>query len=125
MEFALFVWFASVIGNIAVVLTLGATACLGTFIIMVLAVAIHNETARSDDKRKYPLSNKMGKWALSLAFVGYMISAILPSEKTMYLMAGAYAGQQALQSETAAKVVTIVNSKLDEYIAEAEKSLKK
>lgn len=123
MEFALFVWFASVIGNISVVLALSATACFGTFILMVLSVAIHNDSYR--EKKKYPLSNSFGKWTISLAFVGYMFSAILPSEKTMYLMAGAYAGQQALQSETAAKVVTIVNSKLDEYIAEAEKSLKK
>lgn len=125
MEFALFVWLASVIGNIAIVLVLVGCACIATFLILTLIVAIHNDSTWKDDKKKYPISNRFGKWVLFLGFSGFMISAILPNEKTMYLMAGAYAGQQVMQSETAGKVVKIVNSKLDEYIAEAEKSLKK
>lgn len=43
----------------------------------------------------------------------------------MYVMAGAWAGQKMVQSEAAEKVVKIINLKLDEYLQEAEKELKK
>ena len=47
--------------------------------------------------------------------------AVTPSEKTVYMMLGAYSVQTALQSETASKVMRIVNNKLEEYLKEVEK----
>lgn len=52
------------------------------------------------------------------------VANIIPSQKTMYLMAGAWAGQAVVQSETADKVLKIVNGKLDEYLNDVEKSVK-
>ena len=42
----------------------------------------------------------------------------------MYVMAAAYGAQQVAQSETADKVVTLINNKLDEYIKDVKTSVK-
>lgn len=131
MEFALFVWLASVIGGISSFLH-GFGVCL---LVAISAWVFLNFISRGEYEKKYKpevyenagnhLKSKLWKFGVFLSVMLMFIASILPSQKTLYIMAGAYAGQQAIQSETAGKVVTIVNSKLDEYIAEAEKSLKK
>lgn len=80
-----------------------------------------------------------GKWAMNhakTAFIVLMVTStlltFLPSEKTAYLMVGAYATQKIAENEkvqeTGSKVLTIINQKLDSYvdegIAEATKAAK-
>ena len=50
-----------------------------------------------------------------------MTGLLIPNQKTVYMMAGAYVSQKMVQSETADKVVKIVNRKLDDYLEEVEK----
>lgn len=65
-------------------------------------------------------------WVLILG----VLNIIVPSEKTSYMMVGAYAAQTVAQSETVGKVLTesgkisnkiltIINGKLDTYVEEA------
>lgn len=124
MEFAIFVWLASVVGNLSAFFGMTATACLFMFFCMTVGVAMHNDLY-SRDKKTYTIRTGMGKLLMSYVVVAYIIAALIPSQKTMYLMAGAYGSQKVVQSEAADKVVKIVNSKLDEYLEEAEKTLKK
>ena len=52
--------------------------------------------------------------------IGVLLVAIqvfIPSERTIYMMAGAHYGMEALQSETAQKVAKLLNGKLDEELA--------
>ena len=80
-----------------------------------------------------------GKWAMGhvkTAMIFLITSSVvltfLPSEKTAYLMVGAYATQKIAENdkvqETGGKVLKIINQKLDTYIddgiAEAEKVAK-
>lgn len=80
-----------------------------------------------------------GKWAMGhvkTAMIVFITSSVLltflPSEKTAYLMVGAYATQKIAENdkvqETGGKVLKIINQKLDTYIddgiAEAEKVAK-
>ena len=68
---------------------------------------------------------RTAKWTIPFAVFLTLLTALLPSEKTLYLMAGGYFGQQVVQSEQVGKVVKIIDIKLDEYLKEAENKLKK
>lgn len=80
-----------------------------------------------------------GKWAmghvktsLTVLITSSLLLTFLPSEKTAYLMVGAYATQKIAENdkvqETGSKVLKIINQKLDGFIDEgieqAEKSTK-
>ena len=55
-------------------------------------------------------------------FVLLFLSVIIPSEKTMYMIAGASIGKEAVQSDSAIKAYNLLNKYLDE---ELEKLTKK
>lgn len=61
--------------------------------------------------------------ALSILF---SVAILIPSERTMYIMAGLYAGDKVLdtvsQSETFQKAEQLLNQKLDEMLKGEEKS---
>lgn len=112
MELALFVYLAGVVGNIGAFLTV-------TSIVLFLAVLFSVIHYSLDEKL-----SKLSKWYIVAPFIFGLLSAMVPSEKTMYLMLAGYTTQQVVQSETAEKVVKIVNTKLDEYIIEMYKKKK-
>ena len=132
MELALFVYIAGVIGQIvALIGNIAAFAtAFGVIILTLTGAAI--PFLYDTDMCKEGTRAKVLVWAkrallfvcLPVALLTSCTKAILPSEKTLYLMGGAYATQAVVQSETADKVLKIVNSKLDEYLEEVEKSVK-
>jgi len=82
-----------------------------------------------DDERRAKKKVADGIWAMGhvktlfkVFLVCVFISGILPSEKTAYVMVGAYATQKVAESgavqETGSKVLTIINQKLDQYVQE-------
>ena len=115
-----FVWFASVVPYISAVFFGIAAVLLGFLLIWFLGVAIHNDSYR--EQKKYPLTNGTsgGKWLMGLGIASALFWAMLPSEKTVYMMGGAYVGQSVIQSETAGKVKKLLDSKLDKYVEELE-----
>lgn len=62
-----------------------------------------------------------------LIFAAFITAIAIPSEKTMYMMAGAYATQQVYQSEEArqlgSKLVKLIDKKMVQYIGEAEEAI--
>jgi MFS superfamily sulfate permease-like transporter len=80
-----------------------------------------------------------GKWAMGhvkTSLIVFITSSVLltflPSEKTAYMLVGAYAAQKIAENdkvqETGSKVLAVINQKLDTYIEEgiekAEKAAK-
>ena len=57
------------------------------------------------------------------------ISVLVPSEKTMYVMVGAYAAQKVYESpaseKIAEKTLKVIETKLDSYINEASDTIEK
>lgn len=122
MELALFVWLASVIQSVSGVL-MGCAILLALVVVADLIHTIsHNEVY--SEKIKFPFQKTWGKWCTAGALFLALLTSIIPSEKTMYVMAAAYGAQKVAQSETAEKIVTLINSKLDEYIKDVETSVK-
>lgn len=66
--------------------------------------------------------------AIKFSFAGFFICSVLfavtPKERTMYLMAGAYIGQQALTSEVSKDLQEIVGLKINKYKKELQKEIK-
>ena len=86
--------------------------------------------AKRAEKSKWAMGHV--KTALCVFITSSFLLTFLPSEKTAYLMVGAYAAQKIAENdkvqETGSKVLTIINQKLDSYvddgIAAAEKAAK-
>lgn len=132
METMLFIWIASVISQIQFVVG-GICAVIAAYCVGKIVHAMFNSDY-SYTKRYEPEQYEKAmevwkfKWLKKPAFVIILLGltvSIIPSEKTMYMMAAGFAGQKVVQSETADKVVKILNSKLDEYLVEIEEKTKK
>ena len=132
MEFAIFVWLASVIPAIkALLLAVASLIVLYCWAKIMFAAITSGDTyyikkyapeeyAEAMDVLKF----KWMKWPAIFVTMLVVISTLLPTERTMYMMAAAYGSQQLVQSEAAEKVVKIVNSKLDNYVDEIEQRVK-
>ncbi len=64
------------------------------------------------------------KPSIITAFSCFLLAALTPSEKTAYLMLGAYATQEVVESEFGSKVLTIINKELDKILTEEIKEPK-
>lgn len=125
MAAMLFVWFAGVSASIKAFLVMVGFA-IGMCIIFIPLFA----GMAKDDETAHSLWAKLGKWFAPVIFVMFAVAACMPSEKTTYMMAGAYVGQKVLvESDASQKVYSIINKKLDAYLTEdttekAEKSVR-
>lgn len=112
-----------------------AAVIISTITTMVLLIYRAAECTQATyyDKAENEHRAKMAEWAMGHAkttFIVFVSSAtlltFLPSEKTAYLMVGAYATQKIAENdkvqETGGKVLTIINQKLDEYVDEGIKA---
>ena len=110
------VYFAGVVGGISAFL--GSMAFYGVLIAIFCAIMYMILWSNKRDPSKVLKRTLVTAMILSTLSGGFQ--ALMPSEKTVYMMLGAYAAQSALQSETAGKVMLIVNQKLDQYLTGAE-----
>lgn len=76
------------------------------------------------DKRWADLKKQVTRWITVIISCACVI-AVIPSEKTAYIMVAAYATQQIAESpataEISGKVITIINQQLDSYITQGVK----
>lgn len=116
----------------------GATAatavCAIVFLLMYRATECTQASyhSKSDNERRA----EMAEWAMKhvktsiYVLIGCTTAlTFLPSEKTAYMMVGAYATQKVAENQniqvTGGKVLELINQKLDEYIDEGVESVKK
>lgn len=120
MELALFVYLAGIAGNLRDVLLFVCFVSFAVLCVYAIIIGVGcNEGMWKFSERLKSLRNAV----ISVFSLGIFTAAI-PSEKTMYLMLAGYTTQQVVKSETADKVVKLINAKLDEYIIEINKEKK-
>lgn len=139
MELALLVYAISVLPNLATLAGLVCLIGLPILLVLLLLLFIELEPSLYDTKEgaEYKLKKRKTcvKWSRAIGVViaiSAVFAALLPSEKTAYIMVGAYATQKIAENvqvqETGRKVLTIIDQKLDQYITEglqkSEKVLK-
>lgn len=124
MSLALLVYLIGLLPNLEVLLVLLIFACFGGVFVAVMIYAMsHN------DYRGTPPTVVITRgWGIFWVSVGLFLvfcKAAVPSEKTAYLMVGAYATQKIYESpevqQVQTKVFSIINDKLDEYKKQDEK----
>lgn len=121
MELALFVYLSGVVGSVGVFLKL--TAAFG--VIGVIAYLIVMEYQINANNKKFSdFSSTLRNTCIAVFCLG-LTANLTPSEKTMYMMLAGYTAQTVVQSDTADKVLKVINSKLDGYLEEATKSKEK
>lgn len=85
----------------------------------------HGKLVNEHRAEKAAWAEKHIKSTFIVFIVSLTLQTFLPSEKTAYMMVGAYATQKIAENEkvqeTGSKVLTIINQKLDEYVDEGIK----
>lgn len=132
MELALLVYFASVVGSVstllcslAFILSSVSTAFIVTLLFGNLGVKQYGETEEvlnNQLKIKSTLTKSV-KWTIPFAVIFELLSVLLPTERTVYLMTAAYATQTIAQNDRVQKigndVLEVVENKLSEMKGES------
>ena len=127
MELALLVYFASVVGSVSTLLCLlsfilssVSTAFIVTLLFCNLGVKQYEETEeelKNQLKIKSTLTKSV-KWTIPFAVIFALLSVLLPTERTVYLMTAAYATQTIAKNDRVQKiggdVLEVVENKLGE-----------
>ena len=139
MDLALLVYGINVLGKLGIVLGLATAFGIVVFAISTLVRVFHTKEtwdSKHDDEIKQgrrDASVTVMKYAGSIVVISILLNVILPNEKTAYTMVAAYAAQKVSENDKvqqmSGKVLTIIEQKLDGYIAEgikeAESKVKK
>lgn len=113
MELALLVYFASVVGSVSNLLGFSAYMlfCISAAFIMALLTVDISLNIKS-------VLTKSIKWTIPLTIIFALLSVLLPTERTVYLMTAAYATQTLAQNDRVQKigsdVLEVVENKLSE-----------
>lgn len=115
MELALLVYGVSLLnGLLGFLLALAIVTAMGVIISGGLCLESYGDTAAA--------KLWLRRWLIALAVIGFT-SVIIPNERTAYMMVAAYATQKIAETPeakvTGDKVLTLINSKLDQLILEA------
>lgn len=116
MELALFVYLASFVESLGVLFTQATIAVIVATVVFLIVIFYQMDVNGEPFSQFYKTLRNL---CVSVFCLGFFTAAI-PSEKTMYMMAGAYATQSVVQSETMQKVVDLVNLRLDEELAKVK-----
>ena len=128
MELALLVYFASVVG------TFSGLLCLLSFLLFSVSIAFvitllvgdlgvktrygETEEELNNQLKIKSILTKSVKWTIPLTIIFALLSVLLPTERTVYLMTAAYATQTIAQNDRVQKigsdVLEVVEKKLIE-----------
>ena len=132
MELALLVYFASVVGTFSGLLGLLSFLLFSVSIAFVITLLIgdlgvkkrdgENEEELNNQLKIKSILTKSIKWTIPLTIIFALLSVLLPTERTVYLMTAAYATQTIAQNDSVQKigrdVLEVVEKKLSEMKGE-------
>ena len=118
MDLALFIYLADVVDRLSTTASVIAVLTgMGTVFLSILYMLARPDPRDIETAKGFFSGLKVcgSVFAVSLA-----LALFAPSKNTMYLMAGGYAAQELVASDTGAKVITIINQELDKMIGVTE-----
>lgn len=133
MELALLVYGISVMSSAGGFLAaiMGGFSVYLTIQLIRMIDSKHNRSSRYltkgkdwHDQHEKKLFTSMKKIITGMCITG-LVGVLLPTEKTMWMMTAAYAGQSAVQSETARKLGVLIEKKLEGLIEGIDEEAKK
>jgi hypothetical protein len=129
MDLALLVYAISLLAPIGTVTMITAIIAALSIAGLMLYRAADCSQEQYYDKARNEKQTEKASWAMSrvgdafkVLIPAVFILIILPTQKTAYMMVGAYAAQKVVENksvqDTGGKVLTLINQKLDQYIDE-------
>jgi hypothetical protein len=135
MELVWLVYFISMLDSIIPVIGLTIACC----ILYIIGLTIYKDVECSDSdyytgqalerrKVKRDAADKALKKTFTILVVAVIMTVVIPSKKTAYIMVGAYVAQRIAESgeikDVGTKVYQLINKQLDSYLAEEVKDSK-
>lgn len=125
MELALLVYGISALSNFVFFLVF---ICIFLVIMTLFALASYDCNYTDDKKELWTLTSKTVRKYLVATLILSLVITLIPSQKTMYVMVGAYAAQKVAQApETkviSEKVLKIIEIELDAQVNEVKQITK-
>ena len=132
MELALLVYFASVVGTFSGLLGLLSFLLFSVSIAFVITLLVgdlgvkkrygETEEELNNQLKIKSILTKSVKWTIPLTIIFALLSVLLPTERTVYLMTAAYATQTIAQNDRVQKigsdVLEVIEKKLSEMKGE-------
>jgi len=113
MNAALFFYFAEMLNNIGVLLSIIGVGGILLFGIMTLAILVNDE--------RYHGKN----WGWIIPSICLVITCFIPSSKTMYMMAGAVLTEKAIDTKVGQQIIDLLELKLDSELKKARDEITK
>lgn len=118
MTLAFLVYLAGVITSLSHAIAIIFIATCGAYVLYTIGYLIFNE---SDWKNR----GKFYKWPLAVILSAMFVKVLLPSERTMWMMAGAYTAQTVVESNVGKQTVELIELKLQDEIAKLKEKVQK
>ena len=128
MELALLVYFASVVGTFSGLLGLLSFLLFSVSIAFVITLLVGNLGVKQYlDETEEELNNQLKiksiliksiKWTIPFAVIFTLLSVLLPTERTVYLMTAAYATQTIAQNDRVQKIGSDVLEVVEKELSE-------
>jgi len=116
MELALFVYLASLTDNLV-----GAAVLCGCLLVCVLGIRYIHWACENRGREEYKPDTRSN---IRLVIACVLLAVFTPTKSTMYLMAGAYVGQEVATSEATNKfldkTMRIIDKELDKLLEVTE-----
>lgn len=131
MELALLVYAVSLLEGITAMGTAGIvfSICLAVCALLYLLCMYETTHDKQERLKQWKTAKRIWWSAFGILLLCGVVKTITPTEKTAYVMIGAYATQQIATNsatvEVGGKVLKIINQKLDTYVADGEKAVAK
>ena len=128
MELALLVYFASVVGSVSILLWLSSFILLSISTVFIVPLLVGNlgvkqysyntgQELENELKIKKVLTKSI-KWTIPLTIIFALLSVLLPTERTVYLMTAAYATQTIAQNNRVQKIGSDVLEVVEKELSE-------
>ena len=128
MELALLVYFASVVGTFSGLLGLLSFLLFSVSIAFAITLLIGNlgvktyyyvtEEELNNQLKIKSILTKSIKWTIPLTIIFALLSVLLPTERTVYLMTAAYATQTIAQNDRVQKIGSDVLEVVEKELSE-------
>ena len=142
MELALLVYAISVLGSLAPTLAVLLFMAIAAMAISAIAMCTwafdgteyswnlnKDGSLKEGIKRARDLTQRIFKWSAITSIALAFVIVIVPSQKTAWIMVGAYATQKVAEDprtvELGGKVMTVINQQLDQLIEDGTKKATK
>ena len=113
MSIELLIYVAELANRVPAIIVIAVIVIIGALIV----AGVNMVDTYDDNSKTVDYCKKVGRISAIIVVVCFFI----PSQKTIYMIAGTSIGREVVQSDIGIKVKKIIESKLNDYVKELEK----